>query len=257
MAKVTRGTVKQRTESKTAKPSLLTELQKPGQSTYARGLLFGPPKSGKTVGSFSGGGRKLGFMFEPDGDLSLRGREDIDIVKPTNFQETSDILRDLFNGEAEKWDWLVFDSVTFCFDLLGYRKIFRAVQENKDVRRPYGDAGAAVNQLIHDVTVLPMNVMFTAQVKALEADDDEPLDQDVGEFPITLNVTPMVYKALTPSVSFIGRTFKRALVDTKGNKSSRYLVSFDDFGKSPAGNRLGLPNEVEDLNLERLLQEAA
>ena len=67
-------------------------------------------------------------------------------------------------------------------------------------------------------------------------------------------VFPQVYKILAPAVSVRGRTFKRMFVNAKGNKEAQFMVSFEDFGKSPAGSRIEVPAEVQDLQLDTLVE---
>jgi hypothetical protein len=54
----------------------------------------------------------------------------------------------------------------------------------------------------------------------------------------------MVWKILGPAVGFIGRTFKKdEWVD--GNKETKYYVSFNDGGRSPAGSRYDMAGMYE------------
>lgn len=242
--------------------NLLDNTEHPGQVRWLKGVLFGPPKTGKTVAACSGRGRKLLILMEPEGDLSLAGREDVDVVRPTNWAQLNEILQGLYSSHRDKWDTVIFDSVTFMFELIGAKGILSAAAANKDVRRQYLNAGAAVNQLIYDAVRLPMNVIFTCQLKVDSPDDeagDTPLDPTVGEYNWTLALTPMVFKVLAPAVSFIGRTFKKFgyAARTEGavvqRKVAEYWVSFEDFGKSPAGARIPVPEQVKNLNMDELL----
>jgi hypothetical protein len=101
-----------------------------------------------------------------------------------------------------------------------------------------------------------MDVVFISQMKAEGIyEDSVPLNPEEGEYPLSLAVTPMVYKILTPAVSFLGRTFKRLVRDTTGKGKLQYGVSFEDYGKSPAGARFDVEPEVFDFNLDTLLQQ--
>jgi len=236
----------------------LDSTEHPGQVRWLKGVLFGPPKTGKTVAACSGRGRKLLVLMEPEGDLSLVGREDVDVIRPANWKELNDIIAGLFTTHRGRWDTVVFDSVTFMFELIGAKDILSAAAANKDVRRQYLNAGAAVNQLIYDAVRLPMNVIFTCQLKVDTPDDEAgetPLDPTVGEYNWTLALTPMVFKVLSPAVSFIGRTFKKFgyAGETVKHRVAEYWVSFEDFGKSPAGARIPVPEQVKNLNMDELL----
>ena len=124
------------------------------------------------------------------------------------------------------------------------------VKANKEARRGYQKAGSRVGQIIHDAVAAKVDTIFLAQLKHDEPDEgEEPLNPSEGEHPVTLDITPMVYRALVPAVSFIGRTYKRMVV-AAGNKRVQYLVSFEDYGRSPAGSRIGLDPVIENLDLD-------
>lgn len=236
-------------------PSAPPELKitKPGSVEHLKLVLFGPPKTKKTITSVSGSGRKLLILTEPEGDLSLTGREDIDVVRPTNGTELYEIIQALHGGAVKDYEWIVLDSVTFAFEIIGRAKVTKAIENNQDLRRPYGDVGASLVQMVMDLVALKTNVIFITQLK--EGSDDEEMGPEEGNFPITLAITPMVYKILAPAVSLLGRTFKKMFVDAQGNKQVQFMVSFEDYGRSPAGSRIeGVELSYQDLNLDELVK---
>ena len=233
--------------------SVLTQARAPRSVTNPKGVLFGPPKTGKTVGAVSGEGKKLLLLLEPDGDAPLVGRTDVDVFQPTTVAELGSAIKELHRPGNAGYTRVVLDSVTFAFEMVGGKEIWNALKDNREARRAFGMAGAAINQFIHDAVLLPIEVVFITQLK-LDApgDDGVPLNPEAGEHPMTMALSPMVYKILTPAVSYIGRTFKRQVVDQQGRKIGVYGVSFEDYGKSPAGARIPIPAEVLDLNLSTL-----
>lgn len=242
------GTVKRRTDAPEAPPAL--NIVKPGAASLMRGVLFGPPKTGKTVAAVSGEGRKLLVLVEPDGDLPLVGRDDVDVVKPESAKEIDDVLRFLHTGGAEQYQRVVWDSVTFMIEMIGGKDINDTIKANKEVRRVYQKVGARVGQIVHDALAVKVDNIFLTQLKHEEADDGEdPLNPSEGEYPVGMAITPMVRRALEPAVSFIGRTYKRMVV-ANGNKRVQYMVSFEDYGRSPAGSRIGLDPVIENLDLD-------
>lgn len=259
MAKLENVTVKGRTNRPAPTPveqkPVTLNITKPGLGQHLKLVLFGPPKTLKTRTAVSGSGRKLLILTEPDGDLSLVGRDDVDVVRPESGQELHDVVLALHQGAVKDYDWVVLDSVTFAFELLGRNMISKAVADNVDIRRPYGQVGAALTQIIHDLVALPTNVVFITQLKQDNLDeDDDGAGPEEGKFPFTMAITPMVYKILAPAVSVVGRTYKRMFVDASGNKKVQYLVSFEDYGKSPAGSRIeGVPLVAEELQLDTLV----
>ena len=215
-------------------------LGEPGKPSSLKGVLFGPPKTGKTSVSASGG-KTLIINFDPEGyaTKTLKGRKDVDIVQPNTLKETEDIVQAIIGGEADDYVFITLDTVTWMFQKFGGRDILKTYQAGKDVRRAYGFAGAAAGQIIHDLAMLPNNVLFLAHLQK-EYDEDDgtvDVDQDLGEHEVSLAVTPMVWKILGGAVGFIGRTYKEQIATTGGNSEDRYLVSFNDGSRSPAGSR--------------------
>lgn len=257
MAKLENVTVRGRRDVPAATPVVTAppklNITKPGTANHLKIVLFGPPKTGKTTASVSGKGRKLLILTEPDGDLPLVGREDVDVVRPTTGKELYDVILALHAGEAANYEWVVLDSVTFAFELVGRVEIAKAVANNVDIRRPYGQVGAALSQMLFDLVALPTNVVFITQLRHDNLDEDEAGPEE-GKFPVSLAVTPLVYKVLAPAASVLGRTYKQMFVDAKGNKVVQFLVSFEDYGRSPAGSRIPVENVIENLSLDTLVK---
>lgn len=234
----------------------------PGQVAAVKGVLFGPPKTGKTTLGASGEG-VLHLGFDPDGDLTetLRGRTDITVVRPDSLKETQQIVKALHSTDRGRFPWVLVDSITFLFALADGGEIARTYEEGKDIRRAYGQAGAPVAQIVYDLCMLKeTNVIFTAHLQKDSQDDGVPLETNLGETDVKVAVTPMVWKTLGPAVSFIGRTYKKTVwdkVDGKRNKRTLYAVSFNDGERSPAGSRLPMEAAYEFGPNTRLLQELA
>jgi hypothetical protein len=251
MARLDTGKVKTRADAPSTQPkSTLAEqaIRKPGVPTNLKGVLFGPPKTGKTTAACSGG-RTLLINFDPEGYATetLTGREDIDIIEPSNLLEANQVIKQILGGEAEAYDFVVVDSVTFMFQKFDGGAIAKDFVSGKDIRRAYGMAGAACQQVIHDLSMLPAtNVIFVAHLQKEFDDDSVSQDQDLGEHEVSLAVTPMVWKILGPSVGFIGRTFRKTAKDLdSGNTTDGFYVSFNDGARSPAGSRYKMEAEYQ------------
>lgn len=225
----------------------------PGEIKTLKGLFFGPPKTGKTTLACSGEDVLL-ISFDPQGDMTktLKGRKDITVVTPGTYQEIDALVRALYTTDAGRFAWVVVDSITFLFHMLGGKQIAKQFIDNKDVRRAYGRAGASVAQIISDLVRLPdTHVIFTAHLdKEYEEDNGVvTVDSSLGETEVKVAVTPMVWKILGPAVSFIGRTYKQNTwevgADRKRNKVTSYRVSFNDGERSPAGSRLDHEGDYE------------
>ncbi len=262
MAKLEPKGVKTRAEAPSVQPEKsMTEMMtgKPGVPSSLKGVLFGPPKTGKTTAACSGG-RTLLVNFDPEGYATetLVGREDIDIVQPSNLPETNQVIQYILGGHADDYDFVVIDSVTFMFQRFDGGQIAKDFVAGKDIRRAYGQAGAACQQVIHDLSMLPStNVIFTAHLEKEYTDDNTvSQDQDLGEHEVSLAVTPMVWKILGPAVGFIGRTHKKTAKDLdSGNSTEGFYVSFNDGSRSPAGSRYKM--EAEYAITDTLLSDLA
>jgi AAA domain-containing protein len=231
--------------------SLKGRTKPPGQVNRLVGGLYGPPKSGKTTAAASGHNTLL-VEFDPDGDATetLQGRTDIDVYKPANWSEVDSMTKDLLTVDRETWDFIVLDSVTFWAEILGGKELATQLKAGKDARTTYQRIGASINQTFRDLLTSPASLIFTAQIKADVPDDDDSditvVGPDEGTYPVTLALTPMVFKVLTPAVSFLGRTYRR---------SDGFYVSLNDGGRTPASNRLGLQSPQKNLNLQDMLNE--
>jgi hypothetical protein len=266
MARLDAGKVKTRADAPSVQPPRTGGLKdmidgEPGKPKSLKGVLFGPPKTGKTTIACSGG-RTLLVNFDPEGysTHTLKGRKDIDVVQPKSLVETEALVDAIVRGEADDYDWIVIDSVTFMFQRFGGKGILKTFVDGKDVRRAYGYAGAATGQIINDLAMLDNhNIIFVAHLqKEFDDDDGVKVDQDLDEYEVTLAVTPMVWKILGPAVGFIGRTFKNLETDLDtGNTVSKFYVSLNDGARSPAGSRYEMAGgyEVTDTLLKDLASE--
>lgn len=231
----------------------MIKTSKPGDLAFARGLLFGPPKTGKTTLGASGN-KTLLLELEPDGDVttSLRGRTDVDVFKPANAKELDDAIAALYSTDKGKWNFFCVDSITYLAEFLAGETIAKKIMAEEDPRRAYQKVGVSVNQRVYDIMGLPMHVVVLSQMKISSSEEGTPLNPEHGQYPLTLDVSPMIYRVIAPAVSFIGRTAKRreyAMVDGKRNIVNGFYVSFDDGGRSPAGSRLELPAEMSNFNM--------
>lgn len=261
MAKIERAQVRKRAGQKHEPAGLVTDVRtpeivgiKPGIPEYIRGVLFGPPKTGKTTAACGAEGRILLLSFDPDGHATktLIGRENITVVPITKVQQLDDIIKKLYAGAVKQFDWIIVDSLTFLFHMIGGRAIAAQWADNKNVMRLYGNTGGAVNQRLHDLFLLDVNLIITAHLEKESEEDSINMEQELGESEVKVAITPMVWKFIGPAVSFIGRTYKRTVWDKEvvdgkkvRNKRTEYVVSYDDGERSPAGSRLPMLAEYQ------------
>ena len=250
MARLDAVTVKTRADAPSEQPPTLKTMAtgKPGVPESLKGVLFGPPKTGKTTAAVTGG-KTLLVNFDPEGYATdtLKGRKDITVVQPQTYVESKAVVKAIINGEADDYEWVSIDSVTFMFQRFGGKDILQTYIDGRDVRRAYGQAGAAVGQIINDLCMLPKtNVIFVAHLEKEFSDNDSgvSLETDLGEHEVKIAVTPMVWKILGPAVGFIGRTQKSQTLDVgTGNTEDVFTVSFNDGSRSPVGSRYAMESE--------------
>ncbi len=261
MARLDTGRVKTRAEAPSTQPKRSLQDMMSGTAgvpSSLKGVLFGPPKTGKTTAACSGGATLL-INFDPEGYATetLADRNNIDIVQPKDLIETNQVISRILAGEADSYDFVVVDSVTFMFQKFGGVAINKAFVEGTNTQRPYGMAGAACQQVIHDLSMLPKtNVIFIAHLQKEYEDDAVKQDQALGEHEVSLAVTPMVWKVLGPAVGFIGRTHKKTAQDLdSGNTTEGFYVSFNDGSRSPVGSRYKM--EAEYAITDTLLSDLA
>ena len=126
--------VRQRKGTTTPKPtvegSVIDRLgRKPGIPSSLKGVFFGPPKSGKTTLACTGKNVLL-VSFDPQGadTMTLKGRDDITVVEPETWQAVEALIRELHAGAAANYEWIVIDSVTFLFQMVGGADLYAAAR---------------------------------------------------------------------------------------------------------------------------------
>lgn len=227
------------------------KTQKPGEFTYLRALLYGPPKTGKT--KIAGSAPKTLLIDFDDGDLTLRGQK-VDILKPTQWQDVKGALRELAGG-GHGYEVVALDTVSFMLELaLRTSGLYEILEKGGDPRRAYGNAGAMVTQMLWDFRTLPLHLVTTAHLRLNEPQEGkEGINPEEGRYPLVPEVTPMVYKSLTAGADVIGRTYKHQAVKD-GKLELQYVVSFEEGNRAVAGQRnMGLPPAVVNLTIPKLI----
>ena len=135
-------------------------LTSPGNSDYRIAmLLWGQAGCGKTTLAATAPGKKLWVLFDPDGDVSLRGRDDIQVLDLSSERHMSMVEKlktddpygiEKFLKENEDVKTVVLDSATALASVATENAIFHvksATLENPGMKG-YGHRNAVVLRVI-------------------------------------------------------------------------------------------------------------
>lgn len=177
-------------------------------------MIYGRSGTGKTTLAGTFPKRLLLLDVKDVGTDSISDMEDIDVRDITTFEEFEETYWWLI-ANPDVYSTVVIDTVSQLQQLV----ITEVLQKkNKDVeragdwgtmtRREWGDVAAIMKQWIIDYRDLPMDVVFIAQDRVFnvdeEGDPEKMLDPEVGP-----RLSPSVAAHLNAAVSVIGNTFIR------------------------------------------------
>ena len=227
----------------------MTTLSKAAPASEVRklkALFFGPSKTGKTT--LAGSAPKVIILDTEGGTMSLRGKN-VDVLPIPDWKTFDSAVHELMMG-GHGYESVAVDSVTMLAELAGRQAqlMEHILDAAKDARQAYGALGAMVRHKLLVLNSLPLNVIFTAQLREREA-----IDMEAGQYPLVPDVTPAVLKVLMAAPDVIGRT---AIVQT-GSKPTdvEYRVVFGPETRSQVGHRdLGLPQAVSNLTIPQLIK---
>lgn len=210
-------------------------------------LFFGPSKSGKTT--LASTAPKALFLDTEGGTMSIRN-SGVDVLPIDNWTTFSSAVVELMMG-GHGYESVVLDSVTLLQEIAGDDAgLLDAIENPKkmDPRQAYGKMGAKIRHKILQLNNLPMNVIFTAQLRERESED-----MSAGQYPLTPDVTPAILRVLMAAPDVIARTTIARVGATP--KDVEHRVIFGPETRSQVGNRnLDLPYEAKGLTIPRLIE---
>ena len=226
--------------------SLLSTAKPVSEVRKLKALFFGAPGSGKT--KLSGTAPKAIFLDTEGGTMSIRNTG-VDVLPIDTWDKFATAVLELMM-EPHDYESVIVDSVTMLQEVAGNEaKLLEHILSPKDdARQAYGAIGAMIRHKLLQLNALPMNVIFTAQLREKEA-----ADMEAGQYPLIPDVTPAVYKVLTAVPDVIGRTH---LVQVGAQPTDvEYRVAFGPESRSPAKQRdLHLPTTVTNLTIPKLIE---
>ncbi len=208
-------------------------------------LLFGPAKVGKTT--LAATAPKALFLDTEGGTMSVRDT-DADVLPITSWEVMQNATKELIMG-GHGYESVILDSVTMLQEIAGEKVglLDMILGKKEDPRQAYGAIGAMIRHKILQLNTLPMNVIFTAQLRERDA-----IDLEAGQYPLTPDVTPAILKVLMPMPDVIGRL---AIVRNGATPLDiERQVIFGPETRSQVGHRnLGLPPKVTGLTIPKLI----
>ncbi len=209
-------------------------------------LVFGPSKTGKTTLAATA---PKAIMLDTEGGYMAARKSGIDVLPTTTWSIFSDAVQELMMG-GHGYESVILDSVTLLQELAGREASLLEfiLDSGKDARQAYGAVGAMVRHKLLQLNNLPMNVIFTAQLREKEA-----VDIEAGQYPLVPEVTPAIHKVLVAAPDVIART---AIVQVGATPSDvEYRIIFGPETRSQVGHRdLALPTMATGLTIPKLIE---
>lgn len=146
-------------------------------------LLWGASGCGKTTLACTAPGKKLLLLFDPDGDVSIAGRDDVDVVP---MYEAKNNIVDHFKGDnplrldkvIDDYDTIIVDSLTNAQHMAVMHAV--TVVKGATIERPslqgYGHRNALITQLVKNLLRLTgkknKHIVFIAHEAQPQTNDE-------------------------------------------------------------------------------------
>lgn len=215
------------------------KVRKPGKQRKHRAYLFyGQAGTGKTtLASTFPGPIALGD-FRDQGDDSVSDVENLEVFSIENWEDVETFYWQLKKGELEDSDGKAFKPKTAVLDTVTnmQQMCIEHVLENKKkkttkmagdwgsmTKQEWGEVASLMKQWTALYKALDMNVVFLAQQRVFNTDEDEGSDSELMP-EVGARLSPSVKDALNAAADVIGSTFvKRTITvkEVKGKKVKR------------------------------------
>jgi phage nucleotide-binding protein len=242
---LTRKTAKPARSStgRTAQVERKLPIKKVSEIKRARSwAIHGRAGSGKTTLSSTFPGPILLLDVKDEGTDSVSDVENLDVMEITEWQDLEDVYWFLSKNPG-KYKTVVIDTVTQMQQMIVEEIGSRKKLGGKNVgdwgtmtKSDWGDVASRMKTWISNYRDLPMEVVFLAQERVFNNEDDDAtgmLDPEVGP-----RLSPSVMSHLCAAVSIIGSTFVRERTErikvklrTKEVKHTEYCIR---LGPSPS-----------------------
>jgi hypothetical protein len=229
------------------------EFVKPSQDPTLNILLYGPPKSGKTVGAATAPGPILYLNADrPNATVFAHSADFTSELKEVRV-ESLDTLINTISYLQEEGIGAGDDAIkTVVVDPIG--EVYRLVLEGLSGRalnapiNLYKDTGTHLERFCRALCDLPVNVVFI--LHELRSKDEESGHHE--RLPYTGTNSTVLAAKLMAMVDVIGYT----AVVTEEGKGHRYLAQLLDGKGRRGGDRFGALGTVRDVNISEWVELA-
>lgn len=234
-----------------APASILDRItNEPQRPEFVKGLIYGPPGSGKTY--FLGTAPNLLLLDVDGGSTTVRDRigDNVTVWHIREWQDLDDAVYTLL-FEDHGFETVALDSVSTLQEISDEEVgVLEAYTEGKDMRTYYGRSGAMIKHKIALLMRMRMHVFITAHMRF----NDEKVDNylsvpEEGRFPVVPDIYPSVQRVAFAMPDIIARASRRNLKD-----KTLYVMSFGSDDRALGKERnFGLPGEVAGLTIPKLI----
>lgn len=234
------------TKSEEPAPPAL-EFVKPHPDPNANILLYGPPKSGKTVGAASAPGPILYLNADrPNATRFAHGlRDDLFEIRVEGLET---LIKTAGAIESHDFKTVVVDPVA---------EVYRIVLEAMSGRalhpkiQDYGDTGTHVERFCRMLCEHPINAVFVAHEIVVQ--NEESGGFETLPFVSTKSGSPVFAAKLMAMVDVIGYT---GIVPGEGDQETRYMAQLINARGRRGGDRFGVLGDARELNLSEWIELA-
>ena len=208
---------------------------------YVNALLYGGPKTGKTVGAATSPGPVLYVNADSPNATRFAHRADftseIKEVKATGLSTLIDVTNELLEN-VQEYGSVVVDPVG---DL--YRKVLEDLSGRALSPRlnEYGDTGTHLERFCRALCDLPLNAIFVAHETAVKDEADGGFER----LPYMGTNNPAPGAKLMAMVDVIGYTG----VKVNEDKSVSYVAQLYNGHGRRGGDRFGVLGKTRDINI--------
>ena len=238
------GTAAKTANTKPVQPSL--SFVKPSDNPHLNVLLYGPPKTGKSVGAASVPGPTL--LLNADSPNATRFAHamwegDLHEAPVEGLQTLITAMQVIDSGEFKS---VVVDPVGEVYRILleeiSGRALSPAIQN-------YGDAGTHLERFIRALCEKPVNAVFVAHETSLKNEADGTFER----LPWTGTNNPALGAKMMAMVDVIGYT---GIVQGEGDAPDRYMATLVNANGRRGGDRTGQLGSARETNLSEWVELA-